>query len=112
MSDMSIALGMACNDEHDQSYIGFRGLTPNSFYDQWASSVYTWLFWYYLSVASGVEPDYPVEYAKDNASVRITEWLTDEYMRWFALVVAYVGEINTISDPALDARLKDHIGEQ
>jgi hypothetical protein len=115
MNDMARAFGMNSDDNQydgDQSYIGFWGLTPNGFFSQWVSSIYTWLFWYYLSVASGTEPDKTVSEAQEATAITLALWRIPEGTKWWAdLVYFYMAELNDISCPALDAKLKDHIGE-
>ncbi len=109
MCDMGVALGMMSNENGDQSYVGFDSLTPSGWYDGWVSAIYTWTFWDYLSqVGAGVDPNYTVEQAALLTAYTIQlDWIASGYP--WALPLEYCLAVIELSEPALGAKLRDHL---
>ncbi len=115
MNDMARAFGMASDDNRlwfgDQCYIGFDSLTRRGFFKQWVSALYTWIFRYYLSVPSGVEPDWSIcEVWWNHVAWQVTQWAIAGYP--YTVPLEYMLAIDDISFPSYTAKLKDHIGEE
>jgi len=77
------------------------------FFNQWVSAIYTWTFWDYLSrVGAGVDPDYTVEQAALLTAYTIQlDWMGYPW----ALPLEYCLAIIELSEPALGAKLRDHL---